>query len=175
MAAQGAQGQTSYAATGASVGMAFGPVGAAVGAVVGLVADVVMQPAAPSSANGTFQNNLGFDNSGWNVAFAGATIDSDATSNNTQGGTQGSNTDPYGMAGMSGGSSADSMFGTSLGFDNSGWNVAFSGATIDSTASKTTSQGGAQKTGPDQQILGSNFSYAVLIVGAVVALKWLKR
>lgn len=39
--------------------------------------------------------------------------------------------------GASGPSSANSVFSTNLVFDNSGWNVAFSGSKVDSAASKT--------------------------------------
>lgn len=177
-----AAGQTSYAATGAAIGTQIMPGwGTAIGAVIGVVADIASKPADPSSAHGTFQNNLAFDNSGWNVAFGGATINSDSNSGTVQGGdqskTSGIYENPYGAAGMGGGmNSADSLFGTSLGFDNSGWNVAYPGAKVTSKATKTLQQGGAQSSGPAMPaFMGSNFSYAVLALGAVVAIKWLKK
>lgn len=172
-----AAGQTSYAATGATAGAAFGPWGAVIGGVVGLVADVAMQPSTPSSANGSFQNNLAFDNSGWNLGFGGATVDSSSNTSNTQGGSQtsGGMMGGVGMVGSgSGGTGANSLFGTSLGFDNSGWNVAFGGSKITSSASKSLTQGGAQNSAPKVPA-GSTFDYALLFVGALVAVKWLKK
>lgn len=49
--------------------------------------------AGPSSANSMFATELVFDNSGWNVAFGGSKIDSEASKSTEQGGATG------GMAG----------------------------------------------------------------------------
>lgn len=69
-------------------------------------------------------------------------------------------------------SSADSVFSTNLAFDNSGWNVAFPGATVTSTSDKTTSQGGAGGLSGNLQ---SYMPYALIFVGALIAWKALKK
>lgn len=170
-----AEAQTSYMTTGMTVGSAFGPWGTVIGAAAGAAADIASAPADPSSAKANFQNNLNFDNSGWNVGYKNSTINSDALTSNEQGGAQG-NSDPFGFFSGAGGTSADAQFSNSLGFNNSGWNVAFPDAAINSTAKTTTKQGGAQESGAKEpSVLGSEFSYAVLIIGAVLALKWMKK
>lgn len=69
-------------------------------------------------------------------------------------------------------SSADSVFGTNLKFNNSGWNVNFGAGAIDSTASDSADFGGA--TGKAQQ-LDKYLPYAILFVGALVAWKAFKK
>lgn len=72
-------------------------------------------------------------------------------------------------------SSADSIFGTSLTFDNGGWNIAFDGARIDAPVDKTTSQGGP--VGPSYGI-ESMLNYMPYVLGAlgiVVAWKLLRK
>jgi hypothetical protein len=70
-------------------------------------------------------------------------------------------------------SSADSVFSTNLGFDNSGWNVSFgNNAPITSTSDKTTSQGGAGGLSGNIQ---TYLPYAILFVAAIVALKVFKK
>lgn len=68
-------------------------------------------------------------------------------------------------------SSADAIFSTNLGFDNSGWNVAFPGSTIKSASDKTSSQGGA---GGLSGNMSTYLPYALIFVGALVAWKMLK-
>lgn len=71
-------------------------------------------------------------------------------------------------------SSADSIFGTNQAFDNSGWNVSFGSSKIDSQAEKSTNQnadGSAARGGDLTQYL----PYAVLIIGALVAIKVFKK
>lgn len=46
-------------------------------------------PAGPSSANSMFATELVFDNSGWNVAYGGSKIDSEASKSTSQGGVSG--------------------------------------------------------------------------------------
>lgn len=73
-------------------------------------------------------------------------------------------------------SSADSVFGTSLTFDNGGWNIAFDGARIDAPVDKTTSQGGP--TGPTYGLPDSMLNYMPYLLGAfgmVVVWKLLKK
>jgi len=70
-------------------------------------------------------------------------------------------------------SSADSVFSTNLAFDNSGWNVSLGdNSGIDSTASKTTDQGGA--TGGAKGFTGY-LPWGILFVGALIAFKALKK
>jgi len=76
--------------------------------------------------------------------------------------------------GTAGPSSADSIFGTNQAFDNSGWNVAFGGSKVDSDAEKSTSQG-ADATATRGGDLTQYLPYAVLIIGAIVAIKVLKK
>lgn len=67
-------------------------------------------------------------------------------------------------------SSADSIFGTNQAFDNSGWNVSFGSSKIDSQAEKSTSQN-ADSTATRGGDLTQYLPYAVLIIGAIVAIK----
>lgn len=76
------------------------------------------------------------------------------------------------MGGSAGPSSADAIFSTNLDFDNSGWNVAFGGSKVDSTSEKTTSQSSDGSTSKD---MSSYLPYAILFVGALVAIKALKK
>ncbi len=69
-------------------------------------------------------------------------------------------------------SSADSVFSTNLGFDNSGWNVNFGSGTQSSVADKTSSQGGA---GGVSGNLNSYLPWAIVLVGALVAYKMFKK
>lgn len=78
------------------------------------------------------------------------------------------------MAGSAPPSSADAIFGTNLNFDNSGWNVAFPGSTIDSKSDKTTSQSTPGSTG-SKQATNDMLMWALLFVGALVAFKALKK
>lgn len=69
-------------------------------------------------------------------------------------------------------SSADSVFGTNLKFNNSGWNVTFGGGDIDSNATDAADFGGA--TGQSQS-LDKYLPYGILFVGALIAWKMLKK
>jgi hypothetical protein len=168
------QAQTSYLQTGLSVGSAFGPWGSAFGAGLGALADIASKPAPPSNADSSYQNNYSFDNSGWNIGYKNSTISSDALTSNGQDGTQGSN-DPWGLYSAGGGSSAKSQFANSFGFNDSGWNVAFPDATINSKAKTTNTQSANQKADAKPSMMGSQFSYVILLVGAVIALKWIQK
>lgn len=80
-----------------------------------------------------------------------------------------------GAAGSStpaGPSSADAVFSNSFAFDNSGWNVAFDSAKVDSTAEKTTSQGGASGAADPSQ---SAMKYGVIILALLIAWKLAKK
>lgn len=73
-------------------------------------------------------------------------------------------------------SSADSVFGTSLSFDNGGWNIAFDGARIDAPVDKTTEQGGP--SGPSYGNFDSMQGYMPYLLaafGMVVAWKIFKK
>jgi hypothetical protein len=69
-------------------------------------------------------------------------------------------------------SSADSVFSTNLGFDNSGWNVNFGSGSQTATTDKTNSQGGA---GGVSGNLNSYLPWAIIFVGALVAYKMFKK
>jgi hypothetical protein len=70
-------------------------------------------------------------------------------------------------------SSADSVFGTNLGFDNSGWNVSFgNNSPITAPSEKTTSQGGPSGLTGN---LKTYLPYVLVFAGALIALKWLKK
>ena len=69
-------------------------------------------------------------------------------------------------------SSADSIFSTNLGFDNSGWNVNFGSGSQSSVADKTTSQGGA---GGVSGNLSTYLPYALIFMGGLIAWKMLKK
>jgi len=70
-------------------------------------------------------------------------------------------------------SSADSVFSTNLGFDNSGWNVSFgNNSPITAPTDKTTSQGGASGLSGN---LSSYLPWALVLVGGLIALKALKK
>lgn len=73
--------------------------------------------------------------------------------------------------GNSGPSSANSVFGTNLAFDNSGWNVALGGSKVDSTATKADPQSTGGVADPSQVYI----RYAFLFLGAVLAWKVLKK
>lgn len=69
-------------------------------------------------------------------------------------------------------SSADSIFSTNMGFDNSGWNINFGNGDLSSTSDKTTSQGGAGGLSGNVQ---TYLPYALIFVGALIAWKMLKK
>lgn len=69
-------------------------------------------------------------------------------------------------------SSADSVFSTNLGFDNSGWNISFGSGDISAAQDKTTSQGGAGGLSGNLQ---TYLPYALIFVGALLALKMIKK
>lgn len=74
----------------------------------------------------------------------------------------------------SGPSSADSIFGTDLAFDNSGWNVSFGEGGISSASHKSTDQGAAADAGSGQA-KDPYIQYAVLLVAALIGWKLLQR
>lgn len=70
-------------------------------------------------------------------------------------------------------SSANSIFGTNLAFDNSGWNVSFgNNSGISADVKKTTDQGGATQGTNNLQ---SYLPYVLIFVGAAVAIKYFKK
>lgn len=69
-------------------------------------------------------------------------------------------------------SSADSVFSTNLGFDNSGWNVTFGSGSINAPQDKTSSQGGSGGLSGNLQ---TYLPYALIFVAGLVALKWIKK
>lgn len=70
-------------------------------------------------------------------------------------------------------SSADSIFGTNLAFDNSGWNVTFgNNSGVSADVKKTTDQGG---TSQGTNNLQTYLPYVMLLVGAAVAIKMFKK
>lgn len=77
-----------------------------------------------------------------------------------------------GITKPAGPSSADAVFSTNLGFDNSGWNIAFPDSVINSTSDKTSSQGGA---GGASGILQGYLPWAMVFVGGLIAWKMLKK
>lgn len=77
-----------------------------------------------------------------------------------------------GASRQAGPSSADSIFSTNVAFDNSGWNLAFKGSTLDATNEKQLSQGGASGLSGN---LNTYLPYALLFVGALIAYKAFKK
>lgn len=82
-------------------------------------------------------------------------------------------------AAPAGPSSADAVFGGGMnwGFDNSGWNVAFSGSEIDSTAHKTLDQA-AGTPGGLSGLMGQAdqyLPYAIIFIVGLVAWKTLAK
>lgn len=70
-------------------------------------------------------------------------------------------------------SSADSVFGTNLKFNNSGWNVTFGGGSISSDATDAADFGNVDSTsGPS---MNNYLPYALLFVAALIAWKILKK
>lgn len=72
-------------------------------------------------------------------------------------------------------SASDSVFSTNVGFDNSGWNVAFGNAGIDADVKKSTDQGSDLKGATSSNALSDYLPYAMLFIGALVAWKMLKK
>jgi hypothetical protein len=73
-------------------------------------------------------------------------------------------------------SGVDSIFGSSMAFDNSGWNVAFQGSSISAPVEKAQSQGGAALpavSGNDPWL--AYMPYAIGLFGMVLAWKLLKK
>ena len=69
-------------------------------------------------------------------------------------------------------SSADSVFGTNLKFNNSGWNVTFGGGSITSDATDSADFGNAGNSGVSS--MSNYLPWALLFVGSLFAWKILK-
>ncbi len=72
-------------------------------------------------------------------------------------------------------SAADSVFSTNLGFDNSGWNIAFGQSSIAADVKKSTEQGGDLQGATSASSLSQYLPYAMLFIGALIAWKTLKK
>ena len=68
-------------------------------------------------------------------------------------------------------SSADSVFASNLGFDNSGWNANFGAGAINAPSSKTTSQGGATPLAAGS---ADYVRYGLMLIGMLMAWKLLR-
>ncbi len=72
-------------------------------------------------------------------------------------------------------SSADAVFSTNMQFDNSGWNVAFGDSSIDAAVKKTSEQGSDMQGSSSASTVSQYLPYLVLIIGAAIAYKALKK
>lgn len=74
-------------------------------------------------------------------------------------------------------SSSDAIFGTNIGFDNSGWTISFGdNSAIDAPVEKTANQGTDAAGGSGRQSsLNDYLPYAILFVGALIAFKAFKK